>query len=486
MWSEQPPPAQCEQMVRAIRSTLPEPSSGATRSTIPLAAQPAPEQVAHLLHRESGFVWLDGDSTRHLIFRDPLAVISCDGAQATVRGPGGVARFPASSLDLLQAALQAWNGPGGGTLAGFIAYDVAAELENLGSARAEDAPVPRLHFGLYDSALIADSNGWSLTGSDAWRGRNGLPISAVNEEKLLQSAMASSLPPLDAAKLSAGPLFARPDPASFLNGVDRIVSRIHNGDFFQTNFCRHLEAPLRSDLAWPLYRRMRKLSPPEFGAFLQWDEGRALLSISPELFLKVRDGNVESRPIKGTRKRGRTEEEDRILKADLLESCKDGAELAMIVDVSRNDLSRVCVAGSVQVVEHATLLTLPTLHHTFSRVTGQLRRGKTVTDLLRASFPAASITGAPKIAAMQAALEEEGHARGPCMGSIGWISLDGQLELSVAIRTAFTNAGVVSYLAGCGITADSIALEELEESRTKASAFVTALGLPNESIELHA
>ena len=162
---------------------------------------------------------------------------------------------------------------------------------------------------------------------------------------------------------------------------------------------------------------------------------------------------------------------------DLLHSPKDRAELAMVVDVTRNDLSRVCEPGSVQVFEHAALLTLPTLHHTYSRLSGRLRRETTAADLLRAAFPPASITGAPKIAAMEAAFAEEGIGRGPCMGSIGWISLDGDMELSVAIRTAVVSGGSAVYLAGCGITADSIPLQELQESQAKASAFVEALGL---------
>jgi para-aminobenzoate synthetase component 1 len=235
---------------------------------------------------------------------------------------------------------------------------------------------------------------------------------------------------------------------------------------------------LDTHLVWPLYQRLRHISPAEFGAFIHIGSGRAVLSVSPELFLKVSAGGlVETRPIKGTRRRGATTEEDQELRSQLLESEKDRAELAMIVDVSRNDLGRVCRTGSVKVLEHARLMTLPTLHHTFSRIEGILRPASSVIDLLRASFPPASVTGAPKIEAMRAAAKEEGTRRGPAMGSIGWISLDGQLELSVAIRTAFTDAGRVFYSAGCGITADSQSLAELQESRAKASAFLQALGL---------
>jgi len=364
-------------------------------------------------------------------------------------------------------------------LAGWIGYEVAGELEHLGFGPGAGSELPRMHFGLYDSVLIADpQGGWSLAGTDAWRGNDGSPQAAHHEDELLHRAAAISLPPLDClGKLSAGPLRTRTGAQSFEKGVERIVRRIRAGDLFETNLCRRLEAPLRPGMAWPLYRRMRALSPAEYGAFLQAAPGGAILSISPEMFLKVNNGVVESRPIKGTRRRGRTSEEDRSLMEQLLHSPKDRAELAMVVDVTRNDLSRVCEPGSVQVFEHAALLTLPTLHHTYSRLSGRLRRETTAADLLRAAFPPASITGAPKIAAMEAAFAEERIGRGPCMGSIGWISLDGDMELSVAIRTAVVSGGSAVYLAGCGITADSIPLQELQESQAKASAFVEALGL---------
>jgi para-aminobenzoate synthetase component 1 len=257
--------------------------------------------------------------------------------------------------------------------------------------------------------------------------------------------------------------------------VETIVDRIRKGDFFQTNICRVFTARITPALSWPLYLRMRSLNPARYAAYLRLDHDRTVLSMSPELFLKVKNGVVESHPIKGTRARGADETSDRLAQTELLQSEKDAAELAMIVDVVRNDLSRVCETGSVQVPEHASLLTLPSIHHTYSRVSGRLKRDSTVADLLKASFPPASITGAPKIAAVQAALREEGSGRGPCMGAIGWISMKGDLELSVAIRTAFTEGESIHYMAGCGVTSGSIPEAELVESQVKASAFITAL-----------
>lgn len=374
-------------------------------------------------HAESGFALLDGAGGRSFLFQHPS--------------------FHCLSLDELEAALCASAHSPDAKFVGFLSFDVAEELENIGHVPSGAPGWPRTRWSLYQYA---------------------------------QEVHGLVLPP--AASFTAGALCQSTTSVdSFQSSVRRIVGRIRSGDFFQTNLCRRLEAPLAAEDAWPLYCRLRELSPAEYGAFLQYGDGRALLSISPELFLRVRGGVVESRPIKGTRRRGCSPEEDEALKADLLNSAKDRAELAMIVDVTRNDLSRVCLPGSVRVESHAQLVTLPTLHHTYSRVTGVLRPTVKISDLLRATFPPASITGAPKIAATEAVLREEGCSRGPCMGAIGWISPNGDMELSVAIRTAFTDGGKVTYLAGCGITAESDPEAELRESQAKARAFVSALGL---------
>jgi len=337
--------------------------------------------------------------------------------------------------------LEAWRGPSDALLAGFLSYDLAAEIEDLGPIPPPDFTFPQFYFALYDSALTFEKDQWRHSATTAWPTPPGLR--------------------------------SRPDRAAFEASVERIVATIRAGDIFQTNLCRRLEADLDPAMAWDLYQRMRTISPAQYESYIQIDEQRAILSISPELFLRVTGGIVESSPIKGTRPRAHDPAADQALSAELLASEKDRAELAMIVDVVRNDLGRVCETGSVEVTKHAALMTLPTVHHLYSTVKGRLRAG--LVDLLRAAFPAASITGAPKIEAIRAAIREEGQLRGPCMGAIGWISMDGNMELSVAIRTAFTSDGQVRYYAGCGITADSDPHTEFIESSHKAAAFVRAL-----------
>ncbi len=380
--------------------------------------------------------------TRPLLLRNPLATITYCNGSAVVTAPGGTIEISAPAFDVLEALLEAWRGPSEAILAGFLSYDLAAEIEELGPIPTPDFTFPQFYFALYDSALSLENNQWRRSATTAWR-------------------------------TTPGALRSRPDRAAFEASVERIVATIRAGDIFQTNLCRRLEADLDPVLAWELYQRMRAISPAQYESYIQIDEQRAILSISPELFLKVDAGMVESSPIKGTRPRAHDAAEDQALSADLLTSEKDRAELAMIVDVVRNDLGRVCETGSVEVTQHAALMTLPTVHHLYSTVRGRLRDG--LVDLLRAAFPAASITGAPKIEAIRAAMREEGQLRGPCMGAIGWISMDGNMELSVAIRTAFTSDGQVRYYAGCGITADSDPHTEFVESSHKAAAFVRAL-----------
>jgi para-aminobenzoate synthetase component 1 len=479
MWSDPTPPEQLRALVAQFHSVLPAPVPAASSSRCALRGQPSVEQVEELLRREPGFACVNattqaGTAAPYLL-RHPLATISYSGESATVSGPGGTVEISAPGFEVLQAALEAWRGPAGALLAGFLSYDLAAEIEDLGAPPPEDFRFPKFSFGLFDSALTFEDDRWSLFGTDAWRGKDGLPLPPSNAEDLL--ARAASTSPLGSdAPLSSGALSSRPDRASFEAAVQRTVATIHSGDIFQTNLCRCIETQLEPGREWDLYRRMRSISPSRYEAFLRIDDRRSILSISPELFLKVEAGVVESSPIKGTRPRARAAEADRALAEELLASEKDRAELAMIVDVVRNDLARVCEAGSVEVLQHAALMSLPTVHHIFSTVRGRLRAGAGTVELLRAAFPAASITGAPKIEAIRVAMREEGQRRGPCMGAIGWISLDGRLELSVAIRTAFVAEGRVRYYAGCGITSDSVPSDEFIESRHKAAAFVRALG----------
>jgi anthranilate/para-aminobenzoate synthase component I len=373
---------------------------------------------------------------------DPIARVSVTAGIATVTSACGEAQVPVRGFDLIEAAMEAWAGLRDARLYGYLGYELGAELEDVPHIQAQPGDVPDLYLSLHKRRPPQSRfSNRHLTFPS--RNRKGVVSTPTNE--------------------------------GFRAAVARTVDRIYHGELFQVNLCRRLEAALAPDEILPLYHRLCKITPATYASLIRISDSTAVLSASPELFLSVRDGCVRSRPIKGTRPRGANPEEDRALAAALLASEKDRAELSMIVDVVRNDLARVCQAGSVRVTRHAELMTLPTVHHTFSEVIGQLRPECGPADLLRAAFPPASITGAPKIRAMEVAALEEGYRRGPCMGSIGWIAMNGDMELSVAIRTAVAARGRICYLAGCGITAESVPEEELAESETKAAAFLKAL-----------
>ncbi|QOY89037.1 anthranilate synthase component I family protein [Paludibaculum fermentans] len=459
-WWGRPDDGAGRALVERLRGVLPAPAEAETRA-VKLGSNVDSLLVAEALRGEPGFLWLDCAGAASRLFTDPLVTLEVKNGELTARGAGGVIRVEAGGFDVLEAALEAWAGPGGALLVGYLGYDLAAELERLPALPPDPDRVPDLHLALYDAHWRHEAGEWTYVSTEAWRARNVVePPSKAGEAP--------------AGPLSSGPVTSLPGAAGFEDAVRRTVDRIYAGELFQTNLCRRLEAPLADVAVWPLYRRLREVNPARFGAYVPLGAGRAVLSNSPELYLRVEGGRVSSSPIKGTRPRGATPEENVRMEAELTDSVKDRAELAMIVDVVRNDLARVCEPGSVVVEAHAELMRLPTLTHTVSTVSGLLRGG--IGGLLRASFPPASISGAPKIHAMEVAMAEEQRRRGPCMGSIGWISMDGRAELSVAIRTAVVAGGRVRYETGCGITAQSDPAQELAETRHKARAFLSALG----------
>jgi para-aminobenzoate synthetase component 1 len=485
MWSDRPSRRRRTRLADRLRAVLPAPADGSRGSKTPLRSgarrggrepvPPGPEAVAREARERTGLAWLDSGAGAHRIGSRPLVTLTVKAGRATVEGARGRASFRAGGFELLEAAFDAWGGAAGAVLAGFFGYELAGELEPLPSPPPDDLGLPDLHLALYDAGLLWNGRSWTLETAGAW----GNPdLSAVEAERLLADARRRE-PEIPPARLTSGPVVSHPGRGGFEAAVERIRERIASGEIFQANLCRRLEAPLTPEAVWPLYLRLRDASPADHGAFFDLGHGRSLLSVSPELFLSVRGSAVETRPIKGTRPRGASPREDRALARELMESEKDRAELTMIVDVARNDLGRVCEPGSVEVPIHAELMSLPTVHHTVSTVRGRLLPGTGPAGLLRASFPAASITGAPKIRAMSILAAEEERRRGPAMGAFGWISLTGDLELAVAIRTAVFSGGVdgrVAYHAGCGIVADSDPEQEFEESAVKARALLTALG----------
>ena len=272
------------------------------------------------------------------------------------------------------------------------------------------------------------------------------------------------------------------DRASFERGVETVRDAIARGEIYQANLTRRLETPFRGD-PWPIFRRLRTGDPALFAAYLDLGPSpvtgapRAILSASPEPFLAVtHDGRVATDPIKGTRPRGRDRAQDRALARELLASGKDRAENVMIVDVVRNDLGRVCLPGSVRVPRLCRLERTATVQHLVSTVTGQLAPGMDAFRLLAASFPGGSITGAPKIRAMQLLEGMEPVRRGPYTGAAGWIGADGAMQTSILIRTLVADGSRLTLHVGGGITWRSDPAAEFDETVDKARGPLTAIG----------
>jgi para-aminobenzoate synthetase component 1 len=362
---------------------------------------------------------------------------------------------------------------------GYLGYELAHHLERLPHPAQDDLAFPDLMVGLYDVVLAFD-----LHARRAWLLASGFPETTPEANMHRRKARAD----LFAARLERAPEveaapaggteaairsnFTRP---AYEAAVRRVVDYILAGDIFQANLSQRFLAELPDGLdAFGLHRRLRERNPAPFAAFLDFGDV-AIASASPERFLRLEGRRVETRPIKGTRPRGGTPEEDARLGAELLVSEKDRAENVMIVDLLRNDLSRVCRDHSVLTPEICALESFATVHHLVSTVTGELRDGLDAVDLLRATFPGGSITGAPKIRAMEIIAELEPTARGPYCGSIGWLGFDGWMDTSITIRTYAVRRRTVAFQAGGGIVADSEPSAEYEETLAKARALVEAL-----------
>ncbi len=370
-----------------------------------------------------------------------------------------------------------------GGAAGYFAYDLARHLERLPPAVApfavDDQHLPTIALGFYDTAIAFD-----MIARRAYLISNGLPERAPAARLARAKTRASSLrqrikdiPPQRAEKPTPHQsiVTANFTRASYERAVATIVGLIRAGDIFQANLTQRFDAELGdNDTAYALYLRLRALSPAPFSSFFNFGSG-ALVSSSPERFLACRNGVVETKPIKGTRPRGRTPDKDAALAADLLASEKDRAENVMIVDLLRNDLSRVCADHSVKVESLCALESFANVHHLVSTVHGTLREGQTALDLLTHAFPGGSITGAPKLRAMEIIAELEPTTRGAYCGAIGYLGFDGSMDTSIAIRTMIVKSRHVTFQAGGGITAQSVPSEEYDESLTKAKAMITAL-----------
>ncbi len=354
-----------------------------------------------------------------------------------------------------------------GGLIGYLSYDFGRRLEALPEQSVDDLDLADARFGLYAWALISDH----LLGTSQLLFHPALDQA---ERARLCQLFAAPAAQADASFRLLQPFHADLDPATYRHAIERIQGYILAGDCYQVNFAQRFQAPCEGD-PWAAYLALRRACPTPFSGFQSLADGGAILSLSPERFLKVSEGQVETRPIKGTRPRGTDATDDRAQAEALMASRKDRAENLMIVDLLRNDLGRSCRIGSVRVPELFALESYPNVHHLVSAVTGELAPGKDALDLLACSFPGGSITGAPKIRAMQIIDELEPTRRGLYCGSLLYLDVRGEMDSSIAIRSLLVKDGKVSCWGGGGIVADSNWQAEYQESITKVKVLLETL-----------
>lgn len=382
-----------------------------------------------------------------------------------------------------------------GGAAGLFSYDLSRSLEKIPAPRFDEFQIPVMVIGLYDTVLAFDhaerrawviSQGFPETEPSA-RGRRAKQrmdevLGWLQESRPLTPCAEMSAHGVSGRLSLSGPQHPVPGPpglvsnfseAGYLQAVQRAIDYIHAGDIFQVNFAQRLLYPARGS-SLDLYLRLRNRNPAPFGAYFDLGE-QQIVSASPERLLCIRDRQVEARPIKGTRRRTSLAEADLFAGDELLQSEKDRAENIMIVDLLRNDLSRVCRAESVRVSKLCGLESYQFVQHLVSVINGELQPGKTPLDAIEAAFPGGSITGAPKVRAMEIIAELEPTARGPYCGSLGYVGFDGTTDFSILIRTILAAGGWWQLPVGGGIVAQSNPRQEYEETWQKATGMLRAL-----------
>ena len=447
----------------------------------------APEEAFRRLADRPNLVWLDsagtvGPRSRYsYLCIDPFGMLEL--CQGVLREDGEVVTD--DPFERLARRLRQHRRPAAppgpvpftGGAAGLLGYGLARHLERLPHRHADDPALPELWLGMFDLLL-----GFDRASRRCWLISTGDPEHEPNARARRASARAAALeallrrPVRPEAPLPAVAWRPELSPAAYATMVDRGIGRIRAGDVFQVNLTmRHVAArPIGLDPA-SLHLALRRLNPAPFGAYIGWPAGpapaaHAVCSASPERFIRLTaEGEIESRPIKGTNRRHPDPAVDAQAAIALQRSLKDRAENLMIVDLMRNDLSRVAEIGSVRVPRLMELESVATLHHLVSSVTARLSPGAGAVDLLRAVFPAGSVTGAPKIRAMEIIDELEVAARGPYCGAVVWLGFDGGMDSSVVIRTLLVTDREVIAQAGGGIVADSVPEAEHEEMMAKVS-----------------
>lgn len=411
----------------------------------------------------------------------PFMTLSTDGAHTEIRSPDGIHLSTDDPFHLVKQALAPYASPGcelpfcGGAI-GYFGYDLGRRLEHIPARSIDSECIPQMMIGIYDWAVVVDHRE-----KRAWLVSQGFNAQTHSDWQALCELFERPATP-HRGEFELGPhIRSNMDLAVYASAFEKIQHYIYAGDCYQVNLAQRFAVQATGD-AWEAYLQLRKIGPAPFQAFMNLPNVQ-ILSDSPERFLQVKGSHVETRPIKGTRPRSDDPEEDRQNAIELGKSLKDQAENLMIVDLLRNDISKTCATGSVRADRLFALESFANVHHLVSTVTGKLAPGMTALDLLRGCFPGGSITGAPKLRAMQIIEELEPHRRGLYCGAIGYIGFDGNMDTSIAIRTAIYSHGEIRFWAGGGIVADSEMEKEYRETWDKASSMLELMRYYGANIE---
>jgi para-aminobenzoate synthetase component I len=444
-------------------------------------------------HQEPDSVFLDsgmsagGLGRYSFIARDPFLVFSSKGNQVTVKHAAGkdvkenIDPFQELQQLLRQYTTHRLEGlpPFLGGAIGYFGYDLGYIVERLPNHSVDDFDIADCYFGFYDAVIIVDhqenrtyvsSTGFPETDKHKRQQRAKERLNELTS-LLALDFIPARIPVLPKEQGDYRSNFSQADYCGIVQqGKDYIAA----GDIFQVNLSQRLQGTLYEH-PFSLYKRLRMINPAPFASYLHF-ENVVVASASPERYLLVQGDRVETRPIKGTRPRGKDPDTDQKLRNELWTSEKDRAELVMIIDLERNDLGRVCEYGSVQVPDLIRLEEYATVFHLVSTVTGRLAPDKGIIDLVKASFPGGSITGAPKVRSMEIIDELEFVRRGIYTGSIGYIDFSGDADLNIVIRTFVVKGDQAFFQVGGAIVADSDPQLEYEETLHKARALLRALG----------
>jgi para-aminobenzoate synthetase component 1 len=455
---------------------------------------PALAELFDLVARRPGASFLDPDP--YAVNRwhsacfgyDPFLTFSSKGHGITVSLQGQSRSLTGDPFSYLHGLFQQYGDgecvdahPTSGAI-GYFGYDLRHHLEKLPAVAVDDLQLPDCVLNFYDLLF------WFDLGSGRLRiTSSGLPFpSGADRRRRARERLQEGLDLIRRARLvgqrtppesphNEAPLDSNMSKERYFKALEAVLEYIAAGDIYQANISQRFETRFQGD-PWALYRRLRSRFPASFGAYLDCGHFQ-VLSNSPERFLLVEDGRISTCPIKGTRPRGMTVEDDARIIGHLRRDPKERAEHVMIVDLERNDLGKICKVGSVQVEQFEVIETYHTLHHMVSTVAGTLEEGTGPIDCLRATFPGGSITGAPKIRAMEIIDEVEPTARGLYTGAIGCIGFSGTMELNIVIRTAIVTGDRIYFQTGGGIVADSSPKREYEETLLKAETFFRTLGV---------